>query len=393
MLFAPLAIGSETLPNRIALAPINTGFVDSLGVPDDGYYVFHEMYARAGIGGVFIGGVAVSPAGRSSDRSFALDSQLKAKVLAHTVRAIRSAGAVPILQLMHAGRQTLASEIDAPPLAPSRLPCPVVGVVPREATQEDILEVRRAFASAARYAGAAGIRLIELHAAHGYLLGAFLSSYANRRVDEYGGTLSGRLRIVKEVIRDIQDAADVSIGIRISANEFVPDGMTERELPSLTTALEALGVAYVSISAGVYSRRDRIMPPRELGEAVYRGLGALTKAHVSIPVMLAGNITSLDTGSALIRNSEADVVLMGRALLADPLLVRKTELGRSEDVRHCSMEMICKYHSRGLPHVCCPHNPVLSEMLRQTTLVAASQGRPLKANPLRRREAVETDVG
>lgn len=392
-LFQPLRLGPEVSPNRLGLAPINTGFIDNRGLPSRGFTEFHRLYASGGVGVVFGGGVAVSGAGRPSHRTFVLDSEIKADALKPIIRAIRQHGVVPVVQLMHAGRQADPIEIEAPVVAPSPLPCPIVGVQPVELSTGEIATIVDGFATAARLAKKGGVGLVELHAAHGYLLAEFLSPYSNKRVDRYGGSFAGRFRILSDTIEAIRSSLDMGVGVRISGDEFVRGGLSSSDLPELMEALQCRGVAYVSISAGVYSKEDRIMPPRKLGEAVYESLAERAKRSARVPVLITGNITSLASASRLLDNA-ADLILLGRALLADPLLIQKSVSGKTELVQPCTMCQICKYHSRGLPHVACPHNTTLKALLRETILEARAQGVRIRSRPLMGRDATYvSDLG
>jgi 2,4-dienoyl-CoA reductase-like NADH-dependent reductase (Old Yellow Enzyme family) len=364
--FSSIQLGDELSRNRFGLAPLNTGFVDSSGHPSRGFEIFHELYASAGLGVVFIGGVAVSAHGAASTRSFVLDTLEKASALSKTVSLIREHNAVPVLQLMHAGRQADLADSGKTIFGPSPIPCPVVGILPKELSVREIDEIVEEFVKAAEYALSAGIRLIELHAAHGYLIAEFLSPYTNKRSDYYGGSFSCRFRFLSELISAVRSIKGIAVGVRISGDEFVEGGINEKDLQPLVKGIEDLGAAYVSVSAGVYDVNDRIMPDRRAGEAVYGHLGRAAKKAGKIPVLLSGNIGSVHTARFLLERDCADIVLMGRALLSDPWLIRKSQEGNDKGVQACTMCRMCKYHSRGLPHISCPHNEILWGLLRAT---------------------------
>lgn len=366
--FQPLKIGLEECPNRLGLAPMNTGFIDGSGHPSHRFAEFHEAYAASGLGLVCIGGVAVSLSARPSARSLVLDSVETATTLANTIWLIRKSGCIPVLQLMHAGRQANPAEIGTEIVAPSPIPCPVVGVTPSELSSKQVQQIIETFVSAAEYARSAGVRLIELHAAHGYLLAEFLSPYSNKRTDEYGGAFSNRFRLLAQLITAVRSLDGIDVGVRISADEFVTGGVTAVDIPALVSAIQDCGAVYVSVSAGVYNRDDHIMPDRKLGDAVYAPLGRSAKNVARVPVFLSGNVGSLTTAERLLADGCADLVLMGRAMLADLQLIRKCQSGNASEVQPCTMCRICKYHSHGLPHIACPHNDFLWNSLRNTIL-------------------------
>jgi len=380
--FSSLQIGEEVSRNRLGLAPMNTGLVDHVGCPNQGFDTFHELYASAGVGVVFIGGVAVSRVGAASARSLVLDNIDKASGLGKTASLIRKHDAVPVLQLMHAGRQADLMEIGTQIVAPSPIPCPVLGVMPKELSISDIAGIVGDFSKAAEYAYLAGIRVVELHAAHGYLIAEFLSPYTNKRADAYGGSFKGRFRLLSEVIGAVRSLRDLAVGVRISGEEFVEEGIHLEDLPVLVKAIQDSGAAYVSVSAGVYDINDRIMPDRQEGEAVYAHLGRAAKEVAKIPILLSGNVGSLRTVRRLLNEGCADFVLLGRALLADPWLVSKSLTGNVKAVQPCTMCRICKYHSRGLPHIACPHNESLWHLLRATVREARTGTGLIKPKPL-----------
>jgi 2,4-dienoyl-CoA reductase-like NADH-dependent reductase (Old Yellow Enzyme family) len=340
------------------------------------------MYGRAGLGVVFIGGVAVSPEGRSSDASLLLDRADKVIELTSTVHAIRTHGAVPILQLMHAGRQSRLPLQVGELLAPSAIPCPVIGRVPREMSKTDIATLISKFRVSAELARDAGVKVVELHAAHGYLISGFLSPYSNQRGDEYGGSNQNRFRLVQELFEELNTIRGIRVGIRISADEYVHSGLSYRDVPELVSRINECPTAYISVSAGVYSRNDQIMPSQAMGEAVYRHLGVAVKSISRVPVMLTGNVNTLRCASSLIADGACDVVLMARALLSDPDLMPKSIRGEEESVTPCTICRLCKYSSRHLPHVVCPHNPALKEMLKTTIKQRCIDGKPVRAVPI-----------
>jgi 2,4-dienoyl-CoA reductase-like NADH-dependent reductase (Old Yellow Enzyme family) len=389
-IFQPLRIGVEECPNRLGLAPMNTGFIDSAGQPSHRFTEFHKLYSASGLGLVCIGGVAVSQRARPSTRSLVLDSAETAKTLASTISLIRESGCIPLLQLMHAGRQANPAETGSEIVAPSPIPCPVVGVRPTELSRHQIEEIIETFVAAAGYARSAGVRLVELHAAHGYLLAEFLSRYSNKRTDEYGGEFRNRFRVLARLIEAVRTIDGIDVGVRISADEFVPGGLTSGDIPELIRAIQESGAVYVSVSAGVYDRDDHIMPDRKLGDAIYAPLGRSAKSVARVPIFLSGNVGSLTTAERLLAEGCADVLLLGRAMLADPQLIRKSQNSNAHTVQPCTMCRICKYHSRGLPHIACPHNDFLWEFLRETILETDADADSTYVRRMRRRWKDET---
>ena len=274
---------------------------------------------------------------------------------------------------MHAGRQANPNEIGNRIVAPSAVPCPVVGFTPSELSSSEIVKIVDAFVMSAALAKGAGFSIVELHAAHGYLLAGFLSPYSNTRTDDYGGSAERRRRMVTTIVEETLRIRNLHVGIRISGDEHVAGGLTAQDMPDLVGALEDSGACYVSVAAGVYSPDDRIMPPRSLGEAVNAPLGKIAKSSTTVPILLAGNVTTLSSANELIRGHAADVVLLGRALLADPYLMQKSRSSGETAIQPCTMSTLCKYHSRGLPNIACPHNKLLSSWLRTSIRLKRNQ--------------------
>lgn len=236
--------------------------------------------------------------------------------------------------------------------------------VPRAATASDIDGVVENFSNAARLAQAAGADFLEIHAAHGYLLSGFLSAYSNHRADKFGVSIEGRFRILGSVLGEIRRTSTVPIGVRINTEEAVPDGLTVEQvligLRSISTRID-----FLSVSAGVYTTgTDLIMPPRSLGTAVWARQASILKNELGIPILLAGNIDSPATCAQVLERNQADLLLMGRALLTDPLMLTKHIAGRDIDITPCIYCAQCKYHSRGERHIYCPFNPVLTRRPR-----------------------------
>jgi 2,4-dienoyl-CoA reductase-like NADH-dependent reductase (Old Yellow Enzyme family) len=182
---APLRIGGAIIRNRLGLGPINSSLFDDDGSISDLHLEFYDRMARERLGLLYIGGVAVCAAGRSNRGSLVLDSRVRSNGIARVAEVCHQAGVALVVQLMHAGRQTRSAEIGHAISAPSAIPCPVVGELPRALSRDEIQMICRRFGEAAALAEEAGADLIEIHGAHGYLVGAFLSPYSNLRRDDY----------------------------------------------------------------------------------------------------------------------------------------------------------------------------------------------------------------
>jgi 2,4-dienoyl-CoA reductase-like NADH-dependent reductase (Old Yellow Enzyme family) len=371
-IFLPIKIGNITLRNRIGLAPINTGMINSEGIPTSHFREFHAIYSRNGAGIVFVGGVAVRAEGRSSSQSLYINSKVL-PALRETTKAVHASGSTCAIQLMHAGRQTRSSEIGSQPVAASPIPCAIVKEKPRALSLSEIAQIIESFVNGAVLAQSAGFRVVEIHAAHGYLISGFLSPISNHRTDIYGGPFNNRIRLLLEIISAIRSSSpDILLGVRINVSDFVPGGWDTEDFLRAIPLLAKYGINYISATCGVYALDDRIMPHHEVGGDHIWQISAAAKSLSPIPVMIAGNIRNLKTAEAIIKNRSADIALLGRALLANPkMLISKNTIT-------CRDRRLCKYHTNRLPQIACPYNKTLLRWLKEVHTVRSDPSNPLR---------------
>ena len=196
---------------------------------------------------------------------------------------------------------------------------------------DEIRALVRAFAEAARRAVAAGFDAIEIHGAHGYLVGQFLSPFANRRDDDYGGDFERRLRFPLEVIAAVRAVVvgdRVPLLYRLSADEHVDGGLTLADACRIAARLEAAGIDLIDVSAGIYESAPWIVQPMEMAQGCLAPLAREIRRHVGIPVSVAGRISDASVAEHVLEAGDADFVTLGRALHADPEMPRKSAHGR-----------------------------------------------------------------
>ncbi len=258
--------------------------------------------------------------------------------LSKIAAVIKAEGSIPAIQIHHAGRQVPARVINRKPFAPSTLPCPAIKGDVEPLTIEGIQKIIRQFGDAAERAIQAGFELIEIHGAHGYLINQFLSRFSNIREDEYGKDIGGRARFAQEIIKEVRERVgkDFPISFKISAQEFVPDGLTTEETISILKLLVTEGVDIVQVSAGNDATPEWICQPMFMKKACLVDSAEKIKAALkNIPIMVVGRINDPLIAESIISEGKADLVCMGRGLLADPELPRKAQEGRLEDIRMC----------------------------------------------------------
>lgn len=336
-LLEPFNLGKKLLRNRIVMPPMETRLSRPDGSVTKAMIDYYAERARGGVGAVIVENTFIDDKeSRGSISSSGLHSDHMIAGKGELAEAIKANGAVALIQIAHDGRQSVPGATGRQPVAPSAIPCKAVGVMPREMTLAEIEEVQDAFAEAARRAKQARFDGVEVHGAHGYLIGSFLSPYTNKRKDKYGGSLENRARFALEVIEKVRAKAgdDFIVGYRISADEFVTGGLTLDETSQFAGMLEAAGIDYIHVSAGIYESGHHIVPPLYLEKAHLVHLAEGIKKAVGVPVITVG-AHDIYTAEEALQKGKADLVAMGRALIADPELPSKLAADRVADIRPC----------------------------------------------------------
>jgi len=237
------------------------------------------------------------------------------------------------IQLYHQGA---AGGATAETWSASAIPNPMGRVVPLEMTKTQIDDVVAGFATAAMRVRDCGLDGVDIHASSGYLIHEFLSPALNRRSDEYGGDLAGRMRFLLEVIAAVRQAVgdDIVVGVRIPNEDYVPGGLAAEDNALIAAAIDPL-VDYVSLHMGAYWRFHKLIAPADDPLGVEMAANNVITPNISKPAMVVGRIMSLDHASAIVERGEADMVSMVRALIADPELVKKARNQQEHKIRPC----------------------------------------------------------
>jgi len=328
-LFEPLRIGELSLSNRIVIAPMCQYSAEE-GMAGDWHLIHLGSLALSGAALLIIEATAVSAEGRISPQDLGLYSDADEQALARVLHAIRRYSPIRIaLQLAHAGRKAstrppwLGGRQIGPDepggwhtLAPSALPFAAHDHAPAALDHDGLARVRGQFAAAAARAGRLGLDGIEIHAAHGYLLHQFLSPIANRREDEYGGSLENRQRFPLEVFDAVRAAfpAERPVWMRLSATDWIPGGWDIDSTLVLAAALQRRGCAAIHVTSGGLSPAQSIRTAPGYQVPYSRRI----KAQVGLPTIAVGLITAPELAEAIIANQEADAVSLARAMLYDP---------------------------------------------------------------------------
>ncbi|HBZ43550.1 MAG TPA: oxidoreductase [Maritimibacter sp.] len=331
VLFDPLTIGGVTLPNRIQVSPMcQYSAVD--GVVQDWHLIHLGGLMLSGAGLVFAEATAVEARGRITHGCLGLENDVQERAFTDLVARLRPLSEARIgVQLSHAGRRGSARSIadrskgeSLPPeegawptRGPSALPYNETWVTPEEMTQDDIDTVIAAFADATARAVRAGVDVVECHAAHGYLLHQFLSPRTNLRRDAYGGSLQNRMRFPLAVIGAMRDTipSDRALGVRVNSTDWHPEGATLEDAVVFARELEALGVDYVTMSAGNLVP-DAVIPKATPGHQV--GFSERVKAETGLATAAVGLITDPHQAEDIVSEGRADMVAIARGFLDNP---------------------------------------------------------------------------
>lgn len=363
-------IGNITLPNRIVFPAWHVNYANTDGTISDKLMNFYTAFADGGCGLIFTGAAVVSHDSIAFDRIMRIDHDGCIPGLKNLFSEISGRGSIPGIQLAHYGRQAASSVTGYDLLAPSAIPCPVMSRFDpdyrvREMTLDDIRRVRNDFIDAAVRAADGGAGVVEVHAAHGFLLNGFLSPYSNHRSDEYGGTPHSRARLAIEVIEGIRDELkQIAISVRVSGNEFVDGGLTPPDFEEIIPLFEDAGMDMLNVSAGVSESAERIVPPPSLGETPHIGIAAELKRFATVPVCAVGSVYSLEQAESIISSGRSDLVAMGRAQVADSEIVKKSLAGHESDIRECIRCNECIFVVTGDPQMYCSVNPALKREVR-----------------------------
>jgi len=334
-LFAPIKIGSMTVKNRLLMPSmsINFGVDDNCYVTDQLTEYFLER-ARGGVGMMMVGGGGVHPGGQEQPDLPLIYEDGCIPALKQMVEKVKGYGTRFGVQLMHGGRQCYLPQ----KVAPSAIPAPAVvkGEV-RALEIPEIKEIVGCFGDATRRCKDAGFDFVEIHAAHGYLINQFMSPNANVRTDEYGGSFENRTRFFFEVMADIREKTgpDFPVGIRINGNDFMENGWTLEDTVRLVPLIEKAGAAYIHVSAGVYGSTELTIPSMYSPHGCFTYLAKAVKAVATIPVITVGRIKDPKFADEILARGDADMVAMGRALLADPHMPAKALAGNFSAIRPC----------------------------------------------------------
>lgn len=348
-LFTPLSLGSLTLKNRLVMSQMTMNYATEEGFMTDRLIRHYLERGRGGVGLILVEGTFFTPEGRGYKNQLGLCTADHVKGLRDLTRAVHAIPDAPkiFIQIHHAGWRASSRLSGLPTVGPSAL-APYPGAeVARALSQEEIENLIEAHIIAAARAKEAGFDGVDFHCAHGYLIPSFFSPFSNPRTDKYGGDLAGRTRFLLEIVRGTKEKLghDFPVTIKISGDEYIEEGLGIREMIQIARLAEGAGIDGILVSAGTVggkkledlSQAHKFL--RTLPMMTTRGclapLATQMKKALHIPIITVGRINHPAVAEEIIVRGQADLVAMGRALLADPHLPRKAFEGKEEEIRPC----------------------------------------------------------
>ena len=363
----PLRIGNVWFRNRMFSTPMGGTDIENDGCIGPKSLAFYEYRAKGGAAAVTVSELMVHPATDGSHAYHLDESILNSLAKAtYTADAIRRHGAIPSMELSHSGMFAGTYMTDKTKQHGLSQWSADDGVradgVPYKALTKDMIdEIVAAYGHVAGLCKRAGFEMIMVHAGHGWLLNQFMSPMFNHRTDEYGGSTENRCRLTIEVLKSIRAAVGPGfpIELRLSGAEFVPEGYDLDEGIRIAQILEPY-IDILHVTAGTYQRTFAITHPsmfEEHGRNVY--LAAEIKKHVSVPVATIGGLTDPAMMEEIIASGKADIVYMGRQLLADPFFPQKVIENRDDEIVHCMRCFVCMSERAATGTRRCAINPVI----------------------------------
>ncbi len=332
-LFSPLQFAGIAMRNRLAMCPMGTGLPDEEGFVTDETVAYYARRAAGGVGLISLEASLIAPESFVVGPELRLHDEVFVPGLRRLADAVH-AHDVPVgIQMWHPGRQTLKGA----PVAPSAIPLSPRTPIPHALTRDEIDRLISLYAAAAVNCREAGFDFVEVHGAHCYLPCEFLSPLSNQRDDEYGGSLENRARFMLDIVSAVRSAAgeDFPLLFRISGDECAEGGFDINDAVIVARWLEQAGVAAISVSAGNWYALHMTIPPMSMEHGCLLPLAAQIKQAVEVPVIAAGRLDDPVVAERAIAEGQADIVAIGRGLIADPDWPVKVRDGRLAEIRPC----------------------------------------------------------
>lgn len=363
-IFNPLTVKNMTIKNRIVMTPMGTNYGEQNGEMSFLHMDYYEQRAKGGVGLIIVENASVdSPQGSNGTTQLRIDHDNYIPRLFKLCETVHSHGACIAVQINHAGASALSSRINMQPVSASNLPSKKGGEIPRPLQKEEITAIVKKYGEAAKRAQVAGFDAVEIHAGHSYLISQFLSPTTNNRTDEFGGSKENRARFAKIVMDEVRSQVGpmFPIMIRISADELVEGGNTlEDTLELLEYFAEEADI--IDVSAGLTGSIQYQIDANYLKDGWRSFMAKAVKEKFNKPVITTGNIRNPKIAEKILEDGDADLIGMGRGLIAEPEWVNKVESGREDELRKCiSCNIGCAGHRIGINRpIRCTINPAIN---------------------------------
>ncbi len=336
-IFNPLKIGSVKLKNRLVVPAMDSAMGEDDGTLKEMACDYYGHRAKGGFSMIITEITAIDHRGLGMPGQPRAYDDIYLEGLTNLANSIKNNGSIAILQLHHAGRETLKAMIGETPYSPSVLPSPVYREVLHEMTTEECDEMVQNYVDAAVRSKKAGFHGVEFHSAHGYMGLQFLSPRTNKRIDAYGGDFYGRTKFHRDIVEGIRKACgkDFVIIVRIDTVEGRLGGLEKNEAIAFAKLMEKCGADSINVSAGTYAAWDVIVPPPDFEEGWNWKACSIIKDYVNVPVGLAGRLSTPYLMEDLLERGVCDYLCLGRASIAEPFYPKKLEEGREEEIVPC----------------------------------------------------------
>ena len=336
-LMSPLKIKSMELRNRVMMTPMGSNLANPDGSISEEHKNYYMLRAKGGTGLIVVENVCVAfPMGSNGTSQLRLDHDSFIPHMYELTEKVHSWGCKISVQVNHAGAAAMPSRIGTQPVSAGDIPCKRGGFTPRAMSTEEIYDLVQKYADACKRAQMAGFDSVELHAGHSYLINQFISPTTNNRTDEFGGSVENRARFLKLILEETRKRVGPSfpIAIRISADELVPGGNTINDTLEWLPLVDE-NVDFYNVSAGLNDSMELMIDKAYLPDGWKRYLSRAVREKTGKPVIISGNIRTPEVAEDIIASGDADIVAMGRTLIADPEWCNKVRDGRENEIRKC----------------------------------------------------------
>lgn len=337
-MFSPIQIGGVTVPNRFVVPPMGNNFANTDGSLSDRSVAYYAARAKGGFGLITIESTVIWKEAKGGPRKPCLFSDNTVSSFRKVAEVCHSYGAKVSIQLQHAGPEGNSAVTGYPLKAASSVPAACGREVPEAVSREELYRIIESYGDAARRAQQAGIDMVEVHCAHGYLVSTFLSERTNHRTDEFGGCFENRMRLPRLIIENIRKKTGGNLAVlcRINASDEIEGGQSLQDAAAIAAYLEQeCGVDAIHVTRSVHLHDEFMWAPGVIHGGFNAPLVSEIKNAVSVPIIAVGRFTEPQYAELLIKQGRADLIAFGRQSIADPELPNKARTGRLEELTPC----------------------------------------------------------